>query len=214
MRLLLIAFALAAAPVDPRTGGLEVALGEWTLVPEARAIRPGRVTLVVRNRGRFRHALRIRSSGDGGGGERLEVRSPIVPPGGTVRLTVDLPAGTYDFECPVEDGHGDHEARGMRAVVQVRANAPLVRPKPAAKPNAVAIRAFAFRPATITVRRGRTVRWTNQDAAPHTVSAASGAFTSQTLRKGQTYARTFRSAGRFAYLCAIHPQMKAAVVVR
>jgi len=39
-----------AAPVDPRAGGLEVALGVWTLIPEATAIRPGQVTFIVRNR--------------------------------------------------------------------------------------------------------------------------------------------------------------------
>lgn len=48
--LLLAATAAAAAPlagdaspapVDPRAGGFAVAMGEWTLVPEAMAIRPG-----------------------------------------------------------------------------------------------------------------------------------------------------------------------------
>ena len=45
---------LVSAPprrVDPRAGGLEIALGEWALTPEALVIRPGRVTFVIRNRG-------------------------------------------------------------------------------------------------------------------------------------------------------------------
>jgi hypothetical protein len=33
--------------VDPHKDGFEVALGEWTITPEAEAIRPGRSTFVI-----------------------------------------------------------------------------------------------------------------------------------------------------------------------
>ena len=203
-----------AAGVDPRAGGFAVAFGEWTVVPEAKAIRPGAVTFVVTNRGKVAHRFRIRSSGDGGGDDRFEVRSRLLAPGESTRLTVTLAPGVYDLECSVEDGYGDHEERGMHALLEVRADAPLVAAQPAATANAVRIEAFAFKPSTLRVRRGATVRWTNRDAAPHTVTAAAGSFSSKELGRGGSYARKFTRAGSFAYLCAIHPQMKGRVVVR
>lgn len=203
--------AAPAALVDPRSGGLEVAMGEWTVVPEARAIRPGEVTFVVRNRGRFRHGFRIRSLESGR--DRFEARTRVLGRGETARLTVTLPAGVYDAECFVEDAHGDHEARGMHARLEVRDDAPLVE---STRPSGsrVEIRGFAFRPAPLVVKRGTMVKWTNQDAAKHTVSATNGAFSSRELVKGGTYARKFGRVGRFRYLCAIHPAMKGTVVVR
>src|SRR5688500_10167190 len=50
--------------VDPRSGGLEVALGEWSIGLEAKAIRPGRVTLVIRNRGKAEHGFEIEAAGE------------------------------------------------------------------------------------------------------------------------------------------------------
>lgn len=204
----------AAPGIDPRSGGLTIAFGEWTLAPEARAIRPGSVTFVVTNRGKLVHGFRIRTAGESGkGGSRFERRTRELRPGETARLTVDLPAGAYELECFVEDARGDHGDLGMRAPLTVAANAALVIP-PKPKPNAVAIEQFAYAPAVLRIRRGASVTWTNRDAAPHTVSARNGSFTSRELRKGSTYRRTFPRPGSYTYLCALHPQMKGTVVVR
>jgi plastocyanin len=209
MKLLLAVLALAATPVDPRAGGLEVGMGEWAMAPEAPAIRPGPVTVVVRNNGRFVHGFRIKGDDGESGGDRFEARSISLKPGQVTRVKVTLPAGVYSVECFVE-GHDD---RGMETRFEVRANAPLVKPKSAAG-NAARIEGFAFRPGTITVNAGATVRWANRDAAPHTVTAANGSFTSKTLAKGGVYTRRFPKAGRYGYLCALHPGMKGAVLVR
>jgi plastocyanin len=79
--------------------------------------------------------------------------------------------------------------------------------------NAVTIQGFAFSPATITVKVGTTVTWTNRDQDAHTVTASKGPFKSKTLNTGDTYSYTFTTAGSFDYLCAIHPFMTAKVVV-
>ena len=202
----------AAKPVDPRSGGLTVGMGEWAMASEAPAIRPGRVTFVVRNNGRLVHGFRIKGDNeDESGGDRFEARTISLRPGQTARITVTLAPGVYSIECFVE-GHDD---RGMETRFEVRADAPLVRP-PAKKAagNAVRIAGFAYAPRTITVNAGATVRWTNADAAPHTVTATSGSFTSKSLAKGGVYTRRFAKAGRYGYLCAIHPAMKGTVVVR
>ncbi|WP_241834623.1 cupredoxin domain-containing protein [Pseudofrankia asymbiotica] len=80
--------------------------------------------------------------------------------------------------------------------------------------TSVAIQNFAFSPATITVKVGTTVTWTNQDSDPHTVTSKDGGgLDSPTLDKGATYQYTFTKAGQYAYLCTIHPFMVGTVVV-
>jgi plastocyanin len=79
--------------------------------------------------------------------------------------------------------------------------------------TSIAIQNFAFSPTTVTVKAGSTVTWTNQDQDAHTVTAMAGPFHSPTLNTGQSFHYTFTTAGRYDYLCTIHPFMTATVVV-
>jgi plastocyanin len=79
--------------------------------------------------------------------------------------------------------------------------------------DAVSIDNFAFVPATLTVPAGSTVTWTNHDEEPHTVAANDGSFHSPGMGSQGTYSHTFPTAGRFDYVCSIHPFMHATVVV-
>jgi amicyanin len=90
--------------------------------------------------------------------------------------------------------------------------APTIAATPVAA-NAVNIDNFAFVPATVTVKVGSTVTWTNKDEDPHTVVADGGAFRSEALGSGGTYSFTFPTAGTFDYVCSIHPFMRGNVVV-
>ena len=78
----------------------------------------------------------------------------------------------------------------------------------------VQIKGFAFNPPVLTISKGDTVRWTNKDSAPHTATADDNAFTTDTLQTGQSGQITFDKPGTYAYHCAIHPNMKAKVVVQ
>ena len=69
-------------------------------------------------------------------------------------------------------------------------------------------------PASITIKVGDTVTWTNQDPIQHDVVANGGQFKSQLLNKGQTFSFTFTKAGTYPYYCAIHPGMTGTVVVQ
>ena len=103
----------------------------------------------------------------------------------------------------------------MRAPLVVRENAPLVTPPSSSgTPGALSIRAFAFRPGTVAVPRNSLVRWTNDDATPHTVTARGGAFGSKPLAKGTSSRHRFTAPGRYRYFCALHPSMSATLVVR
>jgi plastocyanin len=211
--------AAAAGPrlVDPRAAGFDVSLGEWAVALEARAIRPGAVTITVVNRGRLAHGLRIRAAEHGGSGHGGgdDARTRVLAPGERATLQLELGPGMYDVECFVEDGHGDHDDIGMRALLEVRADAPLVARAATATARAtVQIQGFDYRPGTLRVKRGQTVRWTNGDIAPHTITAKDGAWSSKQLRKGETFRRRFARGGTFVYFCAVHPGMRAKIVVR
>ena len=64
---------------------------------------------------------------------------------------------------------------------------------------------FGFDPASVSVKVGGSVTWTNTGATAHTVTADDGSFDSKSLASGATFSQTFAKAGTFAYHCAIHP---------
>ena len=78
----------------------------------------------------------------------------------------------------------------------------------------VTIQGFAFAPASVTIKVGESVTWTNQDSPNHTVVADNGEFTSDSLATGATFSFTFSKAGTYPYHCSIHPSMKGTVVVQ
>ena len=78
----------------------------------------------------------------------------------------------------------------------------------------VSIKSFKFLPADINVNIGDTVVWTNEDSAAHTVESNDGTLESDELSKGDTYRFTFTKAGKYSYICGIHPSMKGSVTVQ
>jgi len=85
---------------------------------------------------------------------------------------------------------------------------------------AVTLQNFEFIPASVTVPKGTTVTWTNQDSAPHTIISdatplfSTGAiFMSPSLGQGQKFSFTFNNEGTYLYHCGIHPFMKGTVTV-
>jgi plastocyanin len=78
---------------------------------------------------------------------------------------------------------------------------------------AVDIADFKFKPATIEVKVGGTVRFTNRDHAEHTATMTGG-FDTGRLSKGQSKVVVLRKAGTFVYRCDFHPFMTAKAVVK
>lgn len=78
--------------------------------------------------------------------------------------------------------------------------------------NAVTIQNFTFNPATLTIKAGATVTWTNQDSATHRIK--SDAFDSSDLGNGQSFSFTFKNVGVFNYNCSIHPSMTGKIIVQ
>ena len=200
------------------TPGVDIAQGEWALVPSAAEAPPGTITFRFRNLGTVPHALRIRTPGSGG--DRLEWRAEAIAPGESGLLVVDLPPGTFEVDCPIEDAHGEHDQLGMEMLFAVREGAAELAPLPGsvsapsgpeASGAAVAISAFAFDPAELRVPVGTTVSWSNSDPTPHTVT--SDGFNLGTLEPDAAGTMLFNTPGTFDYFCAIHPTMRGRVVV-
>lgn len=70
-----------------------------------------------------------------------------------------------------------------------------------------------FEPATIAIAPGETVRWFNDDTAPHTVTASDGTWDSGNLSPGASFERRFATPGTYSYVCRYHPWMTGEVQV-
>ena len=77
--------------------------------------------------------------------------------------------------------------------------------------NLVGMAGLVFQPGTLTVAKGTTVVFDNDDTAPHTVTARSGGTDSGVIDPGKSF--TLVAAESFDYFCSIHPSMTAKLVV-
>lgn len=80
--------------------------------------------------------------------------------------------------------------------------------------HTVSISALAFTPSSLTVKKGDTVIFINNDLVPHTVTdKAKKAFDSGVLTSGKEWRLTPSEAGKVDYYCIIHPTMEGSIVV-
>ena len=73
---------------------------------------------------------------------------------------------------------------------------------------------FSFSPATLQIKAGTTVTWTNADDIPHTVVSGDKIFKSKALDTDEKFSFTFDKPGTYPYFCSLHPKMTAKVVVQ
>ena len=71
----------------------------------------------------------------------------------------------------------------------------------------------AFRPAEISIARGQTLTFTNEDSFIHQIYVG-GLFDSDEKAPGENLNETFPRAGTFQVRCHIHPTMRMTVRVR
>ena len=88
-------------------------------------------------------------------------------------------------------------------------------PAAAAEAVPVTIRNFAFDPATVQIRTGQAVTWTNRDPVAHTATATDDpkTFDSGNLNTDQEFTFVFDQPGTFPYICIYHPYMKGTIEV-
>lgn len=86
----------------------------------------------------------------------------------------------------------------------------------AAETDSVEIVNNTYSPATITVKVGTEVTWTNQDSVAHTVTTYDGApatVDSGLFGRGESFSFTFDEPGTYEYFCEPHPHMRGTVIV-
>ena len=89
-------------------GQVEIALLEYEMKPNKIRVKPGAITFVLRNEGRFAHDFHVEGPG-------VEAYAAKFSPGRTVRLEVSLQEGEYKISCPLSN----HDQRGMHGTLVV-----------------------------------------------------------------------------------------------
>lgn len=79
----------------------------------------------------------------------------------------------------------------------------------------VTIRGFKFIPDKVTIKKGGTVTWVNEDDVKHdaTPKGNTGFTATKLLAKGESGSATFAAAGTLDYSCSVHPAMTGTVTV-
>jgi plastocyanin len=186
-----------------------------TLSPVAASVAPGtRLTWI--NADGDRHRVRSRTG-------PVEFDSGNIEPGRSWSITLTAP-GTYAY---LDDRNREDGAYHGRVVVGAGSSA-TTPPSggsgggstggagSTAVPPARATMAIGdrvFRPTTVTIAAGGSVTWRNQDDRDHTATGRTGSFDTGTLPPGGSATERFPTAGTFAFLCAIHPEMQGTVRV-
>jgi len=84
----------------------------------------------------------------------------------------------------------------------------------------VGMEGIAFKPDAVTVKKGGTVTWTNNESVAHDVTKEDGPgpdFSSGDpggMDEGDTFEQKFNVPGEISYVCTVHPNMTGTVTVK
>jgi plastocyanin len=81
-------------------------------------------------------------------------------------------------------------------------------------PNTIVLSNMSFGPSSLTVSKGTTVTFKNNDGIMHTATSDTDAWDSGNIPEGASRSVTFNTAGTFPYHCTVHPMMTATIVVQ
>jgi plastocyanin len=86
---------------------------------------------------------------------------------------------------------------------------------PPSQSNTVTMINISYSPSTLTVSKGTTVTWQNNDGVTHTSTSDDGLWDTGNIAPGSSKGVTFSIAGTFKYHCTIHgPNMSGTIVVQ
>lgn len=103
-------------PVRRSDGTLRITVREYRLSPQDVSIPPGQVTLVVRNRGRLTHNVKVQAERRTAGEIPEDVGGTrTAQPGRTTVRSLVLEPGRYRLACTVQN----HDDLGMRGTLVV-----------------------------------------------------------------------------------------------
>lgn len=90
---------------------INVEVKDFSFSLEPSGAKAGTITFIVQNNGSMHHDFAIR-------GNSVERKTPMIEPGESGTLTVELEPGTYTYVCTIPG----HEQLGMRGTFTVASN--------------------------------------------------------------------------------------------
>jgi plastocyanin len=117
-------------------------------------------------------------------------------------------------------GGNDNGGDGGGGASKTPAKQPAKSGGTAAKTVQVSMKNIQFSPKSISVAKGTTVKWTNDEGVKHDVTKTGGPgpkFSSGTgnLSQGDTYEQKFDTPGTIKYVCTVHaPAMAGTITVK
>lgn len=145
----------------------------------------------------------------------VEEPEPAVTPAETPVVPAEVPQAPAEIvERPENNTSNQTPVENLTPLEkEISAETPAETSETQVEPKTVEIKIedFAFKPDSITISPGDTVRWTNLDLVTHTVTGPD--FSSGTLRDGDSYEFTFTKEGTYRYYCSIHASMEGVVIV-
>ena len=192
----------SAAAGGGASGGTSVSMFDFGFSPATLTVAQGS-SVTWSNTGLARHTV---VADDG------SFRSPDVRSAQTFSRTFAAP-GTYTYICDIHP-----EMKGTIAVLGASGEAPPAA-APAAEPAAVTATGdirmadFSFAPRSITIAAGQSLTFVNTGSARHSATAKDGSFDTGLLARGATARKTFNTPGTFLYVCTLHANMTATILV-
>jgi plastocyanin len=92
-------------------------------------------------------------------------------------------------------------------------------PSSGGKSASVSLKNIQFSPKTLSVAKGTTVTWTNDDSVNHDVTKTGGpgpkfSSGSGNMAQGDTYKQKLTTPGTIDYVCTVHPGMTGKITVK
>jgi plastocyanin len=137
-----------------------------------------------------------------------------------VTLCACLALGLVAAGCGDDNDDGDSAAAPETQEQPAEPAATEEEPTGGGAAGEVSMEDITFKPADVTVPKGGTVTWTNDDAVGHDVTKSGGPgpdFKSGDpggMASGDTFEETFDTPGRIEYVCTVHPGMEGTVTVK
>jgi len=149
---------------------------------------------------------------------------PTTPPFGDTEADVGEPTPTSGEPVPTGDAPQAPAPAPASDVAQPPATQPEATIEPAkggkqrgasaAATRTVAMRNIKFNPRNITIDRGDTVTWENEDAERHNAIGEDNSFDTPVIDQGESSQHTFNNAGTIDYFCTLHANMEGTITVR
>lgn len=120
------------------------------------------------------------------------------------------------FSSPAPMPESSEQNMPPQATTPTPPSKPAPAPAPQTSTYNVAIKNFAYAPATITVKKGDKIIFKNDDTMGHTVTSDSGKFDSGNLGQGASFTLDTKNLapGSYPYHCTPHPFMTATIIVK